>query len=235
MRDTTLETIKSRGYWRVNARPLALAASVSLGECRDLVERHAVSFRGWSYPHFPRRVGEDAGLDPGASFYEGWVDWAHHIELWRMYESTQFIDYLALREDWATERGWRTDKYAIKPMTLLGVTGLVYQVTEIYHFIARLAASGIYRDGVELVVELHNTKGRKLWIEDPLRADFFEERKTGAETIRWEKAHTKEELLQQPTKLALKAILYVCDRFGWHSPSIQTIEQDQDNLIHRRL
>lgn len=237
MKQELIDKIKSRGYWRISFQPLVLAQKLKLRECAYIVEKNSVALRGWNYPHFPGRLGDDAGLEPGESFYEGWVDWWNCTEFWRMYESGQFIHYLALGEDWPENDGWRDDRRpALKPLTVIEITqGIVYQLTEIYQFLLRLGTSGVYDEGVRSSISLINTKGRKLWINDPMRGRFMQEYKTGADKIEYTKEYTKEDLLAKPQELAFDAIIYICDRFGWHNPSADVIRKDQDNLLNRRI
>ena len=237
MNKDIIDKIKSRGYWRINFQPLVYERKLKLGDCKDIVEKNDVELRGWNYPHFPRRVGDDTGLEPGENFYGGWVDWFNHIEFWRMYESGQFLHYLALREDWGEAGNWAGIRGTeIKPGTLIGITGsITYQLTEIYEFLSRLTRAGVYDTGVRVSISLNNTKGRKLWIEDPMRAGFLMDYKTGAERIEFTEQYTKEDLLMKPKDLAFDIIIYICDHFGWHKPSVDVIKKDQDALLNMRI
>jgi len=238
MNEDLIKKIKSRGYWRVNFQPLIESQRFSsLGDCKEIIEKNTVKLRGWDYPHFPRRRGDDTGLDPGDNFYEGWVDWENHKEFWRMYQSGQFIHYLALREDWFEEDSWRSQMVEkIDPMTSLNIIGsVVYQMTEIFEFLSRLANDGIYDEGVRISISLNNTKNRKLWISDPMRAPFFQTYQTAAEKIEFVKEVNKEQIVSASQELALEAIKYIFDRFGWHNPSEDIIKKDQESLLSGRI
>src|ERR1700752_3656587 len=158
MKPELVEKIRSRGYWRTNFEPLVAKQKLRLGECRDIVEKNSVGLRGWNYPHYPRRIADDSGLEPGANYYEGWIDWWSHLEFWRMYESGQFLHYVALVEDWQEKDGWMDSReQRIEPKTVIGITGsIVYELTEIYEFLSRLAAAGVYDEGVRTNVSLNN-------------------------------------------------------------------------------
>ncbi len=237
MKPELIEKIKSRGYWRINFQPLVHVQKLKLGECRDIVEKYNVELRGWNYPHFPRRIGDDTGLDPCENFYEGWVDWRNHTEFWRMYESGQFLHYLALREDWMESDDWvNVHQLRISPKTVIGIIGsIIWQLTEIYEFLSRLTTTGIYDDGVRVFISLNNTKGRKLWIDDTIRIGFSTDYKTGAEKIEFTKKYTKEDVITTPKELAFEVIIYICDRFGWNRASVEVIKKDQDDLLNRRI
>jgi hypothetical protein len=238
MKKPVIEKIKSRGYWRINFEPLVFDKKLkTLKDCMDVVENGRVELRGWDYPHFPRRKGDDTGLEVGDKFYEGWVDWFNHIEFWRMYQSGQFLHYFAVREDWSEYDGWGiTTNRNIKPGEFLNITGEVtYELTEIFEFLSRLAKNGIYNEGVQVSISLNHTKGRKLAVMDPRRAPLFDEYKTSLDNIQFVKKFTGDEILINPKDLALEAILYIFDRFGWHNPPIGVLKSDQENLLKRNI
>ena len=231
-------TIKSRGYWRINFQPLILEQKIkTLDECRKVVEKNAVNLRGWDYPHFPKRQGEDAGLEPCGPYYQGWVDWNGYKEFWRIYKSGQFLHYRGLNEDWLEEDSWKSGMTKdIKPGEKLSVIGSVnYQITEVFEFLSRLASEGIYDEGVKVVISLKNTKNRELKVFDLGRVPLPFSYKTGAQNIVVERELSKEQLITNPKKVALLVILEIFNNFGWNNPSIETIKKDQDNLYAGRL
>ena len=96
-----IEKIKSRGYWRINFQPLVDQRKFkTLVECKNIVEFNSVQTRGWDFPCVPRKKEDYMDLIPCENYYLGWIDWAHHIEFWHMYQSGQFLLYRSLCEDW---------------------------------------------------------------------------------------------------------------------------------------
>jgi hypothetical protein len=238
MKKESFEKLQSRGYWRINFQPLVDEMKLkSLGDCRDIIEKNNVSLRGWNYPHFPRRVGDDAGLEPANNHYEGWIDWCNHKEFWRMYQSGQYLHYLALREDWAELNGWGIvpNQNVTKPREKLSIVGTIYEITEIFQFLSNLAQEGIYDEGVRVFISLHNTQDRKLFMEDPMRGPLWDDYKTNLEKIEFTNQYTKGALITKSQELAQEVILYFFDRFGWHKPPVEAIKQDQDNLLNRKF
>jgi len=238
MKPDLQEKIKTRGYWRINFQPLVYQQKISsLGSCRDFVERHIVRLRGWDYPAFLRKNDEYSGLEPAADFYLGWVDWENHKEFWHMYQSGQFLHYLALREDWLEEGGWhRQLAEQIRTMSSLGIRGVVYQMTEVFEFLCRLAGAEIYEEGVRVSISLNNTQNRQLWIEDRMRAPFSRVYKTAASKIEFVKQRvSKSEAIGESKEMALQAITHFFDRFGWHNPTIETLKKDQNQLLSGKI
>jgi hypothetical protein len=226
-----IQKIKARGYWKMQFRPLEYLFRIeNLEGCKRIAAKNAVLMRGWDFPHIPRREGEDTGLLPGENYYEGWVDWSIHKEIWRFYQSAQFICYRGLWEDWS-------DEDIIQPEPLgeqkkLSVLGTVYQVTEIYEFLAGLAREGLYREGLDVLIALFGTEQRELSLEGA-RASFMWPRRTAALTINYKKQHSETELIGSSIELAAEAILYIFQRFAWE-PSRDLIRKEQEELMKRR-
>jgi len=233
--EEVLQKIKSRGYWRINFRPVAYRDRLStVAECRSLVERNALSLRGWEYP--AKLLGAPNVLRPNSDKYAGLVnDWQNHVELWRMYKSGQFFHLLALREDWLRNDQWGSAREkAFEPCQVLSVVGTIYQATEIYQFLANLVRDGVYDDGVEVLVELHNLKGRALWLDDPLRVGFSYPRVTDADHLEWKQLHSMSEVLDKATVFARALLRTWFDAFDWQA-SDELISGDQEKLLTRSL
>src|SRR6266571_4616409 len=128
--------IRSRGYWRVNVRPTVfIPERVALRELEAITRDSIVQLRGWDYPHFPRE-----GVTRGNDFIEGATEAAFisHLEVWRLYQSGQFIHLFSMREDWV-EGTPLPGLGNVKPGELLSLESTLYTITEIFLFAARLA------------------------------------------------------------------------------------------------
>ena len=238
--DDLLQKIQSRGYWRINFRPIEDAVVLkTLQDCKSIVENNHLELRGWDYPHFPRRAGDDTGLLPMNNYYRGWIDWENHVEFWHMYQSGQFLHYLALREDWLDEDAfdrnmWKKDEQ-IKPLQLLGVTGTTFQISEIFEFLNRLVKAGVYKNAIDVSIVLNNTEGRKLWVDHPMRVSFMTPRVAGENAIYFNKQYTVDEITQNSKELSFDAIKHFFERFGWGDAPLEMIKKDQEDLLARRI
>lgn len=85
-----LARIHETAYWRILLHPTEYDPQrlPTLKDCRAAVEAASVRLRGWDYPH----------IDPPPYDYvydNGWIqsgsDFGNHVELWRFYQSGQFI------------------------------------------------------------------------------------------------------------------------------------------------
>ena len=156
-----------------------------------------------------------------------------YIELWRMYQSGQFLHYLALREDWKelpSEGSWKAPKKA------LSIIGTVYQLTEVYEFLFRLTQAKIYDEGVQVSISLNNSYERQLWMADTRRVPSRRERKTGAANIEIPiKKLTKENIIQNSREMALRDVSFIFERFGWDNQPIETFKEIQEGFFSSKF
>jgi len=228
--EATLAELKTRGYYRINFRPREYRSdALELSACQDLVQENKVSLRGWDYPHFPKELE----LNVRDDHYEGWTNWAGYREVWRLYQSEQFIILRALREDWASESMFQD--LQLQPGSVLSVIGsLVYELTEACEFLARLHRAGLYGEGAVLRIRLSGTRGRALWIDDRGRVPLLHTYRCDADEITFEKALSASELVVGDPSLAIAAIRHVLDRFGWHNPSDDVVDTLATDYLRRR-
>lgn len=235
MKTQVLDTIKSRGHWRVNFQPLTASRKLkSQTDCRDVVQRNSLELRGWNYPHIPRDTDSDGGLRLERGHCEATTDWSKAKEFWRMYPSGQFIHYVALREDWEAVES--QDQRETKQCERLGFVGAIYQLTEVYEFAARLTRDreAIYADGVRIAWSLRHTAGRILWLEEPMGLPFMHTYRCRQEQVDFgDREFSPAQLLQSSKDAACEAIVYLFQNFGWSTPNTETIQSYQDRLLRR--
>lgn len=228
MNENFIDKIKSRGYWRINFRPLGLPNNLSNNNLKTLVRENNVQLRGWYYPFF--RDGSDShyGLEVHNDNIRAWIDWEEYKEFWHLYKSGQFLHYNAVHEDWYSND--RVIAVDMKPGKYLNFIGsLTYYLTEVIEFLTRLNRTGIYPDGVKLSIELHNTKGRQLESFEAMRSLFFP-KVTNANIVRFEKNYSSEDLKAQAADLAIEPIRHFFDAFNFGDISDDVIKHDQENL-----
>jgi len=228
-----LDRIRSHGYWRVNFQPMTATRKLkSLGDCQDIVRRNALNLRGWDYPHYPLDADADTGIHLEKTYCEAWIDWLEFKELWRMYESGQFIHYVALWEDWRAEAAVTAGGDG--QVSRLSVVGAIYRLTEIFEFASRLArdSEGIYANGVRINVSLRHTANRALWLEEPLGLPLMRTYRCRQEQVDLEsREYLPDKLLQTSKADAFAATVYLFQNFGWSAPNTETIRSYQDRLL----
>ncbi len=227
-----LKTIKSRGFWKVVIRPTVFNKQIisSLSECITIIEEAKVSLRGWDYPHYGRK-GRSNGLD----WIESQADFGVHKELFRFYQSGQFIHYFAIREDWMMEDPWYDGKYKnLKPLSALSFIATLYTNTEIFEFASRLAEKNILGKEIYINIELYRNKERSL-----VSLDFDRHLSEGyistLDIIPYEKQYLAEELLGKSSELSLDYTVWLFEKFQWMKPSRDVLREAQKKLLEKRL
>ena len=223
MPEGLLEKIRAVGFVRVVIRPTVAPESLTAVTAREIVRKASVSLRGWDYPHIASRNDEHGGYENNAEYAQDWCDWYHHVEFWRMYKSGQFLHYKALREDLSKEGN-------VPSGPVLAVGSFMYTVTEVTEFAHRLRAAGLYKEGATIQITLGKSRGRKLWVEDPMRMDFSFPMVTSSDSITVERSlRASDLLLGDPKDISLPMIAEFLDAFGW-TPSADLISSTQTEL-----
>jgi hypothetical protein len=218
------QRIRSRCYWRANIRPDHFNPQ-RIGDYARLdaiVRDSAVSLRGWDYPHVGGRTLREAGTD----WIGETIEWDVHHELWRFYQSGNFLSLSGLWYDW---RDPSTDSVA----PIFPFWDTLWRFTEIFEFAARLASTEAGDDEMRVEITIGNIGGRQLYQDDP--------RKTGFriyhfpyETFEWPLHPTapirREELTMQPRELALTPMHEMMQRFGFaaNRESLRAYQQELD-------
>jgi hypothetical protein len=144
-----LEKIKSQGYWRVNIRPIDFDEHriESLERCWEIIEDCRVLFFIRPYPVI-NKMEKAYGYD--------WIQSGDEIngasELWRFYQSGQFIHYFPCMEDYSYD----------EEIHSLNIWSVFYKITEIYEFATRLAEKGVYKNHIKISIKLIGMMNRGL-------------------------------------------------------------------------
>jgi hypothetical protein len=227
-----ISKIKSRGYWFVNVRPLKFEKEKlkSLAECAELVKTCSVRLRGWPYPYVNANV-----IKSGVDWVQGEVDSGSYIEYWRMHQSGQFAHLFACREDWWKENSLFGGEHLkkIEPMSTLEVLMTLFTLTEIYEFAARLAEKKLFEEALNVTVELHGMKGRKLIFIEPFRT-LFDEYVCAVNDLPRSLIISVEDVLGKAHELALDHAIWVFERFNWRSVRRDILQKDQEKLLQKR-
>jgi hypothetical protein len=227
--DQVLQTIKSRGHWRVNIRPSVFDPQriPNLSTLRSALGSARVSLRGWPYPYFDPN-------DPPAlltDHIQQLVSWEGYHELWRLYQSGQFIHLFSMREDW-----WESGAPPrIDPGTVLSLGSTLYTVTEIFLFAARLAEHLGLGPDVSISYKVVGIGGRQLTIFEPGRVPLGHYRRTSQDLAEFgqERTESAEALISGAAEMAVDEVLKIYERFTW-TPAREDVIEDQRKFLQRR-
>ena len=214
------DRIRERGHWRIAIRPERYVENrvELIHRLFPLVEGAAVEIRGWDFPHIDRTQAPHIDVD--------WVgqesEWQHHLEAWRLYMSGQFIDVAGFPSDWRDQSavwpadgGWEAGKE-------LGVGEVVYKLTEIVEFGARLALSEVGDAQMYMGIIVGGLSGRQLIIDDPRKVPFMHPYVCEIEELPLERSIEREDLVGRPREVSVEFARELFARFGWN-PSAETL------------
>jgi len=223
-----LDKINSRGYWRVVIRPQTFVEKriSQITELYPIVQNTSVELRGWDFPHLDPHTQTHIDID--------WIgqesEWEIFLEIWRFYQSGQFIDIAGMHEDWYDQRhsipaafgDWR-------PGLILGIGNTLFRFTEIFEFAARLAMTQAGDDTMHIEITVSNLAGRKLWVDSPSRMPMLHDYTASIRELPYQIELSRTELIAAPRELALKPAIELFRRFGWN-PSRDILRDHQKEL-----
>lgn len=235
-----LKKIKSRGYYRIVFRPTSFDKNL-IEDSKNLkafVEHSQIRLRGWPFPFIENSTRDGIHANYlNNDMYESWTEADHYLEVWRFYQSGQFVNYLAFREDWGSESEWFRGRRLenVQPNQYLEAIDIIYAITETLLFLSNLANKIGREHDFEISISLHNLSNRKLITFDQRRWGFSFNYEVNANSIdKSLPSYTKAELSSSKLKIAEQIIENVYDHFDWNY-SENFIETEQKKLIERKL
>ena len=228
-----VELIKSKGYWEVEITPYSYDANkIQINEILHLVEKCQVRKWGRRYPRISRNADMTGISFTNNNYFQSLTDdGMQHKEIWRMYQSGQFVHYLALREDWGLE-----DPYGVAAGSSRKVQNIImtlYTVTEIFLFASRLASNNVFGDSMYLILKLHNAYDRVLIFSDIERELDHDYICKMDDPIIVEKKIATSEILSQSERMAMNAVIDIFRRFNWNSNQIANILRDDQEKLNK--
>ena len=233
-----LEKIRSRGYWKVIIRPSTFVEHrvAHRSSLLPILEKTSVDFKGWRFPHI------DSFRDPdkGADWIGQEIDWIPCVELWRFYQSGQFVFYSGMLSDWTkhtgTYTGWSSQwPYPDdgKHYVLLDIKEVIVGFTEIFEFAARLAFTEAGDDQIHLEVEVNGIRNHLLRFVPSNQPGFFHRMEDTGSELPYISDLSRLELVANTRDIALKPAIELFRRFKW-DPGIEVLRDIQSELLSRR-
>ncbi len=113
----------------------------------------------------------------------------------------------------------------------ISLVNLVYSITEYFEFATRICQAGVYRGNLDISLDLNGVKGHLLTTDWMLRQHCAASEDHLSKT--WH--ISSEGLIASSSEHSLKAIVWLCECFGWMSPNVEAIKRDQAKLLSGRL
>lgn len=214
MSDVLANQIRSAGYWETVIRPVSYVPTriKPISKLFPIVERSSVQLRGWDFPHVDTREPSAPGQDSVSQR----VSWEHFREIWRFYQSGQFVSLRALPSDWRQHsRLWPPPNDRWQPGVEQPLIDSLITIVEIFEFAARLANSEAGDRTMVISVRVGGLKGRTL-VMDGLRRGPFSWTQPAQISVLDLTTHTieRERLMADPLEPAFVCASDLYARFG---------------------
>ena len=223
--------IRSRAHWHVVMHPSDY--NPALLPYRDLpamIQSISVRARGWDVPHVDSREAPEHG----ETWIEGRTDWHHHREIWRLYQSGQFVHLKGLSSDWRDRsQVWPADE-SWRPGQALGVSDTLWTLGEYFTLASRLVLALSDRPSLIVRLRLHGLRGRILTVDDPRRAPFGWSPATSVDVFdSGVHEYGADQLVADHRHLAVATASELFARFGWN-PEPALLRENLDELWNLR-
>lgn len=224
---TLLKKIRSRGHWKVVIRPGRYAEKriQSISALYPIIQKTSVRLRGWDFPHVDPHIKPHIDVD--------WVgqesEWQHNLEIWRFYQSGQFVDVAGMPHDWRDQSTFWPADQDWKPGALLGIGDALFAFGEIFEFAARLALSEAGDELMHIEITASGLEGRGLWVDLHNRWPMFGRYEASLDELPYKVELPRSELVTQPRELALKPAAELFAHFEWN-PGESVLRDIQKSL-----
>ncbi len=209
-----LDKIRSRGHWRVVIRPTQFLQTriQDIAALYSTVQKTSVELRGWDFPHLDPHTKPHIDVD--------WVgqesEWEQYLEVWRFYQSGQFVDIMGMPGDWRDQsKLWPPDA-DWESGALLGVGDALFTYTEIFEFAARLALTEAGDERVHIEVTASGLNGRRLRFDMRNRWPMLRHYEASIQELPYSVELLQAALVAEPWQLALEPAMELFQRFGWN-------------------
>ena len=226
-----LEKIKSRGYWKIIIHPATFdqARIENTAELHRILQKSYVQYpkRRWEFPHYHASAPVQEANDWIGRESEREV----YLELWRFYQSGQFVSIKGMYEDWrdnsklfAIPDGWQPGKF-------LNVEDTLLQFSEVFDLASSLMFSPVFDAQIRVKISAHNLIGRCLKLvldgKENARLKTFT---TSVNEIPYMIDLTPFKLVGRHRDLALPPAVQLFQQFGWN-PGIEYLRDLRDEAL----
>ena len=240
--DTTLQKIKSRGYWKLEIYPAKYKEDIAhLMDIPSIVKETSVQFRGWDYPHAIESTMVDRfdSYPKDGDRFESWIDWTNHKEVWRFYTSGKFTHLFSVYEQWFDDydENWGRSQLADREdlHTAIDAIGVSYKITEILEFVDRLVKK-LGEEEFVLKLSLQNVEMNKLVILEQRRTGLWGDYVNRSNIINaFDGKIISSSITDKNFRLSLgqTIIQKIFNHFNWQAAD-SLIEVEQKKLLERK-
>lgn len=227
------DAIKADSHWHVVLHPSSFQTDrvPTLAQAWRIMEECSVHLRGSDYPHIDRENRQD-----GQDWISSWCDVPGEREYWKFFQSNQFAHVFSFSEDNRPEamdialRRIRDLPLETKPSGIIDVIELLYRITEIFEFSARLALRSKLDSPLSMKIGLIGIGGRILTKRDAHRLGHYSSSRS---VMEFSRTIPLDSLIGDNANLALECTQSFLDHFGWHNPPMANLRSEQQKLLMR--
>ena len=217
-----LKKIRSRGYWKVIIRPTDFVEDriASPDDLYRILDKSAAHTRHWRFG-FPHIQSESKTCRE-----KDWIgqefQWGRYLELWRFYQSGQFVSYRGLYGDWADHAPALPVPAEADLRGYLEAEDALLQLTEVFELAASLTFTAAAADCVHLAASLHNLEGRRLVFHRGAASPrpVATAAPSAVDEFVYRREFPKITLAIQSKELALQAAGELFRHFAWNPPVV---------------
>lgn len=228
----SLDEIKSKGYWRIKIKPSSYQKKrFEIPNCKKMIISNQVKLRGIYYPH----VDSVKEIFSGDDYVECISELIEHKEIWRLYQSGQFIQHRGFWEDWLANYRSQISfgmNRIVETKTVKSILMTLYTVTEIFLFMSRLASNLDGYKETDLSLRLSNVENRTLVVDDIFRT-LHGTYTCRVNEINYSDTFSASDLIGNSLDLALNVVVNIFQKFNWNitEDSIKALKKDQEKFL----
>ena len=228
-----LQKIRSRGYWKIVIHPGTFNEErvAEWSALLPILEKTFVRIKGWGFPH----VDDSIPTEMGENWVGQEIDMGPLIQLWRFYQSGQFVQYSGMTTDWSknvsTFSGWPSqwESDGVRHV-LLDIREVMIRFMEIFEFASRLSSTEAGDDYMHLEIEVIGIENHLLRVSTNDKVDFFRGMVAPADKIPFKYDLHMLDLKSNTRELALKPAAELLGLFNWN-PSIAILRDIQAEVL----
>lgn len=211
-----ISTIQTRGYWKVVIRPERYdeLRIPDISQLQSIVDKCRVRRSGWHFPHGSYQADTQRGINwVGQEYSE-----LQYQEVWRLYQSGQFVYVAGFVEDWGNDAPLGRGRS-------LFTHNIAYYPTLAYEFAENLAQTEAGDDNMVIEISANGLSGRVL----ATRKRVLNKYKASLTDFPHRLDISRKDLIDNARTLALIPAIELFKRFGWDARKDQ-VRQIQEGL-----
>ena len=201
-----LEKIRSGGYWNIAIHPNEFLPDRvdRVSKLYPILRKTSVKLRGWDFPHLnpmrdPRKENDWIEQEFGGEPF---------LEIWRFYQSGQFVDVSSVPYDWNGSAFYKSGE-------IINVADSIIRLTEAFELAARLSLTEAGSLFMRIEITHANLASRCLDFNGVREQYAVRGCQSKKNVFSFDKEISQIELITEAKELALEPAAQLFRQFGW--------------------